>query len=158
MVLLYDSGTRALRVRALTVLSLLCVAGSVWLGIATGDVEIAGLLGAFALAFAIGMAFYETIYVRKLWLDEPREEVYIETLALFGRARLLAPLADCCGGAYYDVRVSDEKAPWVTLRVRGKRVPFIIDAGGAIRDEQRLRRVLGDCVDEWQEAGAELDA
>jgi hypothetical protein len=142
MVLLFDAGTRTWRIRFLTLLFIAGIAGAIWLGVADDDLVLGAWLAVFALAFSIGMVYYGTIYVSSLWLIPGRKSLCVETLTLFGRARRYVPLADCRGGTYNDVSVRGEHAPWFTLNVRGRRVPFVIDAQGTIHDASKLQRVL----------------
>jgi hypothetical protein len=152
MVLLFDTEARVWRVRAMMVFSVACLFAPIPILVQGADVNLALALGAVALAFWVGMRYYGTIYVSSLWLVGDQGSLCVETLTMFGRTRRLVPIAQCEEGAYYG---SQENAPWITLPVRGRRVPFVLDAQGTFHDLQTLRSILWPYDEDCSESEAD---
>jgi hypothetical protein len=142
MVLLYDAGTQVRQVRFLMVVSILTLFSPILILADGKEVELAIMMGVIGLVFWLIMYLYGKIYVSGLWLVRDRDLLCIETVNLFSRTRRFVPLVDCDESTYYKVRMSQAGAIWVPLRIRGKRVPFIVDALGTVHDRRGVRSIL----------------
>jgi hypothetical protein len=106
----------------------------------------AAFLWLFGLAFAIGMLAYGRCYVAEILLDEPNGRLVIRTLNfLWARDESLPfgtrTVSSYNHGHFYagGVRV---KAPWTTVRVPGRRLPFVLDQQGDFADRAEVEKRL----------------
>lgn len=162
---LYDAGRRRIRVRAVQIFALAVAVVAVWSGahlartygqreadggmLAPLPVRLAWGLGvsALGLAFAGGMGLYGRQYVARISLGTDSDTLEIETLGCFGVQRTTIPAADLVVGDYYGGRQSlraarSVDAPWLTVRVPGRRLPLVVDARGVVLDSARLFDLL----------------
>jgi hypothetical protein len=154
---LYASG-RAGRVWALLLVSAACAVGAVGVGVDLGRtyglrpadggvlkplpvrLAWAGGVASLGLGFFGGMLVYGACYVTRLALDAEGRAVLVRTLL---RTRTI-PVAEVAGGAYHAGRTAlrqQVNAPWQSLRVRGRRLPYVLDVQGEVRDAEALGRL-----------------
>lgn len=91
------------------------------LGVAAGMV----CVGVLPLA---GMMLYLSIYLRRIERDG--DAVVVTVLGLFASAQHRYRVADFEGAGRHDGQLnlrSRVNAPWLTLRVAGRRLPYIVD-------------------------------
>jgi TMEM70/TMEM186/TMEM223 protein family len=104
-------------------------------------------LAALGLAFAGGMWVYGKVYVVRLGHDEAAGTLHARTLGFFADEEQVFPLAAVGGGSYHAGHSNSGgvsvNAAWMTLRVAGRRLPFILDAKGAWPDYQKAQALLG---------------
>ena len=93
------------------------------------------------------MWLYGGLYVANLVYDEPNDRLHLRTLSFFGNRDRGFPAAAIESTNFHDgffwaggVTVD---APWYSLRVRGARWPFIVDAQGIFLDPELGRRLFG---------------
>ena len=93
-----------------------------------------------AIAPVVGMIVYGRVYLMRLERDG--DALALTTLGFLFPHTFLVRLSDLTGSTTYDddkPGVSLAEAPWITLRVKGYRLPFIVDLqaehvnAGAIR-------------------------
>jgi len=157
-ILVYHAGNQVNRFRFLLAFSLACcvasLVGCYWIAFAVEDGDLTGqerwllalLVLALGVAFFGGMFVYARRYVVWLWVDERLREVTIETLALFGERERRFDIGDFAGANraagemmthYHRIRT-----PYVRLRVRNRRLPYVIDLQGHIPEEALFERLL----------------
>ena len=157
---LYTSGPQTKRVWFVVALSVVAAVGGVWGGVVLGQtyglnaadggvlkplpIRLAWAVGcaAFGLGFFGGMVVYGFCYVTRLTHDAAAAALGVRPL--LGRARTI-PEADVLRGDYREGR-SDGRirvnAPWYALRVRGRRLPYVIDLQGEVSDHAALARLV----------------
>ena len=97
-----------------------------------------GFIALFGLAIAFGMWLYGTVYVAALDRDEGTGLFHIRTLGFFGTRASSFSEADVSGAKYHsgDFFVPGApfvRAPWTSVRVAGRRLPYVFDAQGKWR-------------------------
>lgn len=107
----------------------------------------AGTIAALGFAFVAGMALYGGLYVANMVYDEPGDRLHLRTVSFFGNRDRAFPAAavestDFHDGFFWAGGVTVD-APWYTLRIRGARWPFIVDAQGIFLDPELGRRLFG---------------
>lgn len=117
--------------------SLLRMAGRLLLG--------GGLL-ATGVAVCLFCAVYGLLYVQRLEIDRDRDEVRITTSGyLRGRSFTVRP-ADFDSARFHAGYLRNGgvtvNAPWSTLRLRGRRLPLILDEAGEFLDPAALERLI----------------
>ena len=97
--------------------------------------------------FVAGMWFYGGLYVAAMAYDEPNGLLHLRTLSFFGNRDRAFPARAVESTNFHDgffwaggVMVD---APWYTLRMRGARWPFIVDAQGIFLAPELGRRLFG---------------
>jgi len=159
MTLVYDAGWQGKKVRALTWFLLAVGVLFVWLGFLEPDVlpppevETATerlLASVFAvaagLATAGGMLLYGRCYIGRMEMEDDGT-LRIRTVGPFGSPEHVLRPGDIVSGVYHDGKLTTRKhrvnAPWLTVRVRGWRLPLILDPQGAVLDAARIEQALG---------------
>jgi hypothetical protein len=115
--------------------------GPHWLGILFG---LAFLLG--GVAIAIGSWLYGAAYVTRIEVDREQERARFSVLGwVRGWSFTLRP-DDIVSGRYHAGNLDTGRhrvhAPWTTVRIRGRRLPLIVDAGALKADWLALDRLL----------------
>jgi hypothetical protein len=168
MIDLFHSGSQTRAVRFVMILSLLVAAGCCWggyalfqsYGLSPGDGGVLAPLGtrlswgmgvaALGLATAWGMWLYGRNYVRSIRYDPHAQVLHIRTLGMFGDGVAAVPVGRVrrstfrggrmAGmGDFADVSVN---APWFSMKVEGRALPYILDAQGRFNDPQFLARLI----------------
>lgn len=126
-----------------------------WYGLAPGDggvlkplserLALAGFVFGLALAIAAGMMIYATLYTLRLVLSGD-DEVLVTTVSPFatGELEYRFKKSDFISSGFFDFGT-----PWITLRVRGHRFPFILDLNAKTVDYEGLFLMMGGKPDEW---------
>jgi hypothetical protein len=101
-----------------------------------------GSFVAFGAACIIGILIYLWCYVSRIEADDAGDAFRITVLWPFGwRQRVVGP--DDVARASYNIGIfMNVDAPWSSLRLRGRRLPFIIDEQGDFHDEHAVDRLL----------------
>jgi len=98
--------------------------GPYWLGFLF---FLAFLLGGIALT--IGAVLYGPAYVTRIEVDREQETVRFSVAGWVRGRSFTVPLDDIVSGRYHDGGTM-VNAPWTTVRIRGRRLPLIVDAHG----------------------------
>jgi len=101
-----------------------------------------GSFAAFGAACIVGMLVYLWCYVSRIEEDDAGDAFRITVLWPFGGRRRMVRPDDVARASYNDGVYMNVNAPWSSLRLRGRRLPFIIDAQGDFPDEHALDRLL----------------
>jgi hypothetical protein len=176
--LLLDSRRQARKVRAVFWASLLAAAFALWggwtiaesYGLAPGDGGVlrplwqrllfGGFVAALGVAAAGGMTLYISLYA--LRVEVRGDTIGITTMTPFGRRLREFARSQIGRSAYYQGRMYHRQpsggrdslwvnAPWITLRVAGRRFPFIIDLQADQIDRRKLAALAADGVADWRE-------
>jgi hypothetical protein len=176
--LLLDNRRQARKVRIVFWASVAAAAFALWsawgiaetYGLAAGDGGVlrplwqrllfGGIVAALGLAAAGGMLLYISLYVLRIELRG--DTVAIATMTPFGRRKREFARSELGGSAYHHGRMHHRSAagergglwvnaPWITLRVAGRQLPFIIDLQADEIDAGRLARLAKGGVQEWRQ-------
>jgi len=141
-------------------LSLGCAVASVWAGItiarsyglnpADGGVlaplavRLAFGIGVSLLGiiFAVGMWIYGKCYVARIEFDEQNEVLYIYTVSFFGRGEHKINASKVLSSQYYEGELDSVKAPWRKVRIKGRRLPFIVDEQGVFLEKKIMNKLF----------------
>ena len=159
------AGTRLRRVAAVFGLSLVCAAGAIWAGIvlfttyglspADGGVLAplasriawAGFVSLSGLGFAGGMFVYCGCYVVRIGYDDSSREYLVSTLTRPGSVKIRIRPDDVESAREHRGRIETGKlsvdAPWLGLKIRGRKLPLIVDLRGSIVSETRFQELTG---------------
>jgi len=167
MKLIYRAGRQLLKVRAIMLLALVSAVVSTWYGwdlaqtygirpadggrLASLPVRLAwGIsVASLGIAFAVGMWAYGKLYAGSIRYDEAAGALHVRTVEfILGGRDLVYPLAAIEGSSWREGRFDNPAgvsvdAPWIALRVKGRRWPLIVDAQGEFPDRALAARVLG---------------
>ena len=107
-------------------------------------------LVAFGLAFLVGMWLYGGIYVSSLWYDEGKGTLQIRSLGFVGglggwrETYRLSQVrsTDYHAGKFENPGGVSVDAPWLSVRIEGRRMPLIVDVQGEFPDRQLAAKVL----------------
>jgi len=179
-VIIVESYYQALKVRLVFWFLLACGALAVWggwaifqtYGLSEADggilrplwqrIAFGGFVASLGLAFAGGMWLYLSLYA--LHISREGDVIHITTMTPIGQRNREFPISDIGEGAYYHGRVQHvletgasggiwTNAPWITLRARGHRLPFIIDLQAELLEIGMLSMLAEGSVNEWQKDG-----
>ncbi len=101
-----------------------------------------GGIACLGLLLAGGLLIYVRSYV--LRLSRTGNSLQIETIAPFGRHRHVFEIAAVAGTAHHHGRLTLRQhvnAPWLTLRIAGRSLPFILDLQAERLDKAALDRL-----------------
>lgn len=106
-----------------------------------------GTVAGLGLVFVYGMWLYGGLYVTNMVYDEANDRLHVHTLSFLGSRARTFSAADIGGSSYHGgdfwaggVAVN---APWITVRMRGQRWSFIVDAQGGFPNRDIGRRLFG---------------
>lgn len=160
---LFHAGRQLIKVRGVMLLSLGCAVGSVWAGITLAQsyglnpadggvlaplsVRLAWGIGVALLGiiFLVGMWIYGKCYVAKIEFDEQNQVLHIYTVSFFGSAKHEINASKISSSQYHkgelnlDIHV---KAPWRTVRIKGRRLPFIVDEQGVFLEKKIMNKLF----------------
>jgi hypothetical protein len=154
MIPLYTAGRQLAKVRFIMLLSLAVGLPGAWWGLgiiaSAGPTSSDGAAGAiavvFSLAFAIGMWVYGTCYLARIDFDPQRRVLHLRTVTLFGTAPHVLDASSIGQSRYhhgqFHARVS-VNAPWVSVRVPGRRLPLLVDAQGQVLNAPLMEKYFG---------------
>jgi hypothetical protein len=102
-------------------------------------VAFGGFIALFGVAVAFGMWLYGTVYVIALDREPVTKLYHIRTLGFFGTHASSFAEADVRGAKYHagDLYIPGApfvEAPWTSVAVTGRRLPFVFDADGTWRE------------------------
>lgn len=151
MTVIFENRRQALKARLLTLLLILPFsAGMMWwgwdlfqtFGLSPGDggvlrplverIAVGGFVGGLGLITGVAMMIYAMHYAVRVLRDGDR--LHIETLTpwALGHWHYEFPVTQVEGTSFHEGRLRTYKhnvnAPWMTLRISGRRFPFILDA------------------------------
>ena len=144
---LYEAGWQATKVRGLVAFSAACALGACWAG-----VHVAATLGlspadggalrpwperwafgagvsSLGVGFLAAMLVYARCYVVRVTADAAAPASVV-LHPLWG-APVRVGRDDVQGHAWHDGRTGRVNAPWTSVRLRGRRLPLIVDGQGA---------------------------
>jgi hypothetical protein len=161
---IYSAGRQAWKVRFMALVALAAFAGAAWAGWeiarsygvrpADGGVlkplavrlAFGGFVAALGAVFVAGMWIYGRCYVMEAAVDEKRGVLGIVLAGLLVRSRLEVPLDAVEGSTHHAGRSSTGdiavNAPWVSVRLRGRRLPLIVDGQGEFLHPELLAEHL----------------
>ena len=171
MIELYRAGSQLMKVRAVMIVSLIAAVAACWWGwdmfrtyglrpadggvLAPVAVRLTWGLGlaSVGIAFAVGMWAYGKLYVSAIDYDEAADALHIRTVSFFGSRESVHPVAAVLGSSYVKGRSHDwdslfppegvsVNAPWIKLRIAGRRAPLIVDAQGKFTNHALAGRFL----------------
>jgi hypothetical protein len=167
----YRAGTQALKVRFLMWLSVACAVFAVTAAVnlfqtygtrpADGGVlapigaRIAwsGTVAALGLGFVFGMWLYGRYSIRELRWRRGQNQLLISTYRFIGSRTDALNVAEIAGATAKRDRFQGRDifwaptgltvdAPWLAVRLRGRRWPLVLDLQGIVADPDRLRALL----------------
>lgn len=176
MKILLENRRQALKLRIMLWGSVVCCIGALYgawslyetYGLSPGDggvlrpleerIMAAAIVASLGLVFAGGMLFLASRYAVRIAREG--DQVDLVTMSLFGTKARRYSTADFGGGSYYHGRMVSGRghnvnAPWITLRVNDKRVPFMVDLQAERIDRAALRKLAKGAVKKWQADEAE---
>ncbi|HLM68457.1 MAG TPA: hypothetical protein VK358_13055 [Longimicrobium sp.] len=149
---IYSAGRQAWKVRFIALIALATFALALWAGgeIARGyglraadggvlkplavRLAFGGFVAALGALFMAGMWIYGRCYVMEAAVDERRGVLGLVLAGLLLRSRMEVPLDAVEGSTCHAGRSSTGdfvvNAPWVSVRLRGRRLPLIVDGQG----------------------------
>lgn len=159
MALVYDAGWQGKKVRGLIWLLLAFAVLCFWLAFMEPDVlpppeveTAAERLFATVLAITIGVVsslgilVYGRCYIGRMEVEDDGT-LRIRTVGPIGSPEHVLRPGDIVSGVYRDghLRANGQtvNAPWFTVRVRGRRLPLILDPQGDVLDATRIEQALG---------------
>lgn len=148
---IYSAGRQGWKVRLVQWIALVCGPAAVWAG---GEIvrtyglhpseggqlaplplrlALGGFVAALGLSFLAGMWIYGRCYVMEAAVDETRGVLGITLAGLPIRTWMEVPLhaveASAWHAGQFQGRIS-VNAPWTSVRLRGRRLPLIVDQQG----------------------------
>ncbi|MFL5537523.1 MAG: hypothetical protein ACJ8J0_00940 [Longimicrobiaceae bacterium] len=115
--------------------------GPHWLGILFG---LAFLLG--GIGIAVGAWLYGPAYVTRIEADREQQLARFSVLGWVRGWSFTVRPEDIVSGRYHEGSLDTGRhrvyAPWTTVRIRGRRLPLIVDAGALQADWKVLDRLL----------------
>lgn len=103
-----------------------------------------GLLGVLLVA---SMYLYGRLYIGQVLYDEAAGCLTFETLRWWGKANFTVPQADVIGSDYHHGQMQTiyhtVNAPFHFVRLKGRRLPLILDGQGQFTDFKTAARLLG---------------
>ncbi|HVH13136.1 MAG TPA: hypothetical protein VM759_08795, partial [Longimicrobium sp.] len=164
MDVIYTAGPQAWKVRLVQGMAVVCTPVALWAGweiarsyglhpseggeLASLGVRLAlgGSVAALGVFFLVGMWIYGRCYVMEAAVDEARGVLGITLAGLPLRRRMEVPLDDVKGSRYHightDTGKITVSAPWSSVRLRGRRLPLIVDGQGDFRDPELIAEHL----------------
>lgn len=149
MEIIYDNRWQATKVRWLTIACYLLAAASLlWAGARLFDspagddpAPMSGECWAAALGLALvtAMAIYCRLYVTRIASDG--RTAAITTLGALNRETRTHQLDEIVGGGYFGTE-HPASAPWMTLRIAGARLPYIVDTQAEHAHVARINDLL----------------
>jgi hypothetical protein len=157
-VVIVDVGSRHWRVRFLQLVAAsfaVLMAFLAWLSIFHMQADTGGLaplwerifmggaILALGAAFPLAVVVYGRRYVTRM--ERNGDLLHICTIQPFGMHRFEVPVREVKIGRYYSPVIVSRgqyvNAPWRTLRINEKRLPFVIDMQAAQINEAELKRI-----------------
>ncbi len=160
MTTLFRAGWQLTKVRGLMYLSLACAAGCLWAGIILAQTyglnpgdggELAPLperlawgvgVSMLGIGFAAVMWLYGWCYVATINLDKQTQNLHIDTVRFFGSAKHVFNVLDMLGSRYHVGRFDGVNAPWQSVKMAGRRLPFIIDKQGLFLEKGLMNKLF----------------
>lgn len=97
---------------------------------------------AAGVAMIAGFVVYLRCYVARIEADDAGEGFRITVIWPFGRRTRMVGPDEVARSSYGDGRTMNVDAPWSSLRLRGRRLPFIVDQQGDFPDEYAVDRLI----------------
>lgn len=162
---IYAAGSQLVKVRGMMLLSLACALGGLWwgwdlfqtVGLRPADGGVLAPLGTRlgwglgvalgGVAFAGGMWAYGRAYVSAVRFDPAAGTLHVRTTGFLGGGETVYAERDVLGSTYQPGEAMSGRgiavdAPWIKIRIRGRRVPLILDAQGRFPDAALAARLL----------------
>ena len=160
---LFHAGRQLIKVRGVMFLSLGCAVGCVWAGIdlaqsyglnpadggvlAPLSVRLAwGIGGALlGIIFLVGMWIYGKCYVARIEFDEQNKALHIYTVSFFGSEKHEINASKVLSSQYHEGELNLDiyvNAPWWTVWIKGRRLPFIVDEQGVFLEKNIMNKLF----------------
>jgi hypothetical protein len=158
---IFSAGFQGTKARILQVMSLLVFPVSLWAAWlmltvpATGPNDDLPPAGRWAIAllaalvgvgFFVGMWVYGRCYVGKAEVDTERNRLRLTLLGFLFPSTLEIPADAIAGSTDHDGHLHTHhvsvNAPWTSVRVRGRRLPLVVDAQGDTHEPELVDRYL----------------
>jgi len=141
-------------------LSVGCAAGCVWAGIdlaqsyglnpadggvlAPLSVRLAWGIGVALLGiiFLVGMWIYGKCYVVKIEFDKQNKALHVYTVSFFGSEKHEINASKVLSSKYHKGELDSVKAPWWTVRIKGRRLPFIVNEQGVFLEKKIMNKLF----------------
>lgn len=163
---IYRAGRQLIKVRIVMLASLPVAAALCWWGwdifstyglrpadggvLAPLGIRLAfgGFVALLGLAIAFGLWLYSTVCVAALDHDPRTGRLHLRTPGYVGMREDGFFATEVRGARYYRGSVyapggASVRAPWTTVRVAGRSLPYVFDGQGTWRDFPEARRLLG---------------
>lgn len=161
---IYHADRQGVKVRALSWFLLLVGLACLWwgchlahtYGLSPGDGGVlrplpqrlawGGFVALFGLVCIVGMDVYGRQYIARAWVDEPAQRVRFATVRWLGSGLVEVPAQDVLGSSYQRGRLRTPShtvdAPFHFVRLRGRRLPYILDGQGRFLHPALVNRWL----------------
>jgi hypothetical protein len=152
---IFHAGPQLWKLRFISALSLAMAAVMLWLGAAlwadprsspAETVLVGALILVVAIGFPLGMWIYGRCYVLAAEVDEAAARLRVTLAGFFIPATREMAIADLAGARYHhgqlQTHTAQVDAPWYSIRVRGRRLPLLLDVRGDFLDDARVRTLL----------------
>ena len=161
--LLFEAGRQLLKVRLMTLFSVVCAAGAVWGGVVIAEsygtrpadggviaplgirLAFGGCVALMGVAFAFGMWIYGKCYIARIEYDRSLDKYLICTSGLIvGKCRWV-DRSDVAESRSHEGKLdlqTQVDAPWTTLWIKGRRLPFILDDQGKFHKKSLVTRLF----------------
>jgi hypothetical protein len=133
---------------------------------------VGGLVALLGVALAVGMWVYGRIYVARIEADPDKKQLHLHTVGFFSNNHHVIPLVDLISVSTHGTKEQMEKmdkqddwafsrfldslfrsdhgatarvhAPWSSVRIKGWRLPLIIDKQGLVLHSRLMEALFGD--------------
>lgn len=101
-----------------------------------------GSMIAAGVAMIVGFVVYLHCYAARIEADDAGDGFRVTVIWPFGRRARMVGADDVAGSGYNVGIFMSVDAPWSSLRLHGRRLPFIIDEQGDFPDPDAVNRLL----------------
>jgi hypothetical protein len=161
---LYRAGRQLTKVRAIMLLSLACAALSTWWGVDLaqtyglnpGDGAVlrplterllaGAIVAGLGVTFAVGMWVYGRCYLARIDFAPETGQLHLHTVRFLGTGRQVIDVGGVGTSRWHDGQLQlhiSVNAPWVSVRMAGRRLPLLIDAQGDVLDRRLMKKYFG---------------
>lgn len=91
------------------------------------------------------MWVYGKCYVSKIEFDQQNKAFHLYTVGFFGGEKHEIDASKLLSSRHHKGALNSEvrvKAPWRAVRIKGRRLPFIVDEQGAFLEEDLMNKFL----------------
>jgi hypothetical protein len=92
--------------------------------------------------FLIGLACYGRRYLMGVRIDHLEATLQLDTLLFLWRTTFTVPVEDVVTSTFHDLGNGTQRTPFYAVRLRGRRIPFVLDLQGDVLEPEALTRAL----------------